>query len=143
MEVNLEKIDLIDVLSERHGLLRRVTMRYWDAENNMPVSNREWYILSRIYNQQATIAMISKNVDISRQATHKCIKQLEAKGLVNIKNVPENKKEKAVELTVLGTTCYQQHEAIKARIIDELRANIGEEQVMLLQQILLQDWKLT
>ena len=50
--------------------------------------------MARTYKKQPTIAYISKHVDISRQATHKFIKNLEAKGLVEVQNVENNRRKK-------------------------------------------------
>lgn len=72
------------------------------------------FILARVYKKQPTIAYVTKRVDISRQAVHKFIKSLEAKGLVKIQNAENNKKEKVIRLTKLGEECYEKNEALKA-----------------------------
>lgn len=138
-----QNLDLIDAISERHIQLRRITEKLWNDNSSIYISNSEWFILSRIYEKkQPTISSVTKRVDISRQATHKFMKQLEAKGLVEIKNVENNKKEKYIQLTSLGEECYQKNEALKAGLEQKISTVIGEEQVQLLKKILDLDWQL-
>ena len=80
MDFELKNMDLIDMVSERHLQLRKITEKRWNDSSDIYLSNSEWFIMARIYKKQPTIAYVSKNVDISRQATHKFIKSLEAKG---------------------------------------------------------------
>lgn len=140
MNQNLQYLDLIDSLSERHNQLRSLAEKLWNNNSDIAISNSEWYIMSRIYKQQPTIAYVSKNVDISRQATHKFIKNLKSKGLVNVMDVEHNKKEKSIELTPLGEECYEKNEALKATMEKQIAEKIGDEQVELLKQVLKMDW---
>ena len=88
------------------------------------------------------LRMLSKHVDISRQATHKFIKSLEAKGLVEINNVENNKKDKCIRLTKLGEECYEKNESLKANLEKEIANKIGPEQLKLLKDFLKLDWGL-
>ena len=81
-------------------------------------------------------------MDISRQATHKSIKSLEAKGLVEIHNVKNNKKDKWIQLTELGEECYRRNEALKANIESRIADKIGAKQLEYLKEILKSDWGL-
>ncbi|MEH7379466.1 MarR family winged helix-turn-helix transcriptional regulator [Bacillus sp. JJ1533] len=140
MDPVLQHLDLIDLLSERHGQLRGIAEKLWNETSDIAISNSEWYIMSRIYKKKPTIAYVSKNVDITRQATHKFIKNLKAKGLVNVMDVEHNKKEKWIELTPLGEECYEKNEALKAKIEKQLIEKIGEEQIEHLKNVLKLDW---
>ncbi|MEK5444927.1 MULTISPECIES: winged helix DNA-binding protein [unclassified Fredinandcohnia] len=142
MDPVLQHLDLIDLLSERHGQLRGIAEKLWNETSDIAISNSEWYIMSRIYKRQTTIANVSKNVDITRQATHKFIKNLKAKGLVNVMDVENNKKEKRIELTPLGEECYEKNEELKATIEKQIIENIGDEQVELLKKVLKTDWNI-
>lgn len=142
MDPVLQHLDLIDLLSERHGQLRGIAEKLWNETSNIAISNSEWYIMSRIYKRQTTIANVSKNVDITRQATHKFIKNLKAKGLVNVMDGENNKKEKRIELTTLGEECYEKNEDLKATIEKQILEKVGEEQVELLKRVLKMDWKI-
>ncbi|MEH7222247.1 MarR family winged helix-turn-helix transcriptional regulator [Bacillus sp. JJ1566] len=140
MDPVLQHLDLIDLISERHGQLRGIAEKSWNETSDIAISNSEWYIMSRIYKKKPTIAYVSKNVDITRQATHKFIKNLKAKGLVNVMDVENNKKVKWIELTPLGEECYEKNEALKAKIEKQLTEKMGEKQVELLKNILKMDW---
>lgn len=138
----MNNLDLIDLLSECHLLLRRTTEKMWNDSSNIHVSNSEWLIMAKIYKKQPTIAYVSKNVDISRQAVHKLIKNLQAKGLVEVANVENNNKEKCIKLTSLGDECYVKNEALKAAVVKKLSSNIGEKKVEYLKELLKLDWGL-
>ena len=138
----LHNLDLIDLLSEHHILLRRISEKLWNDSSDINISNSEWFIIARIYQKQPTISYVSKQVDISRQATHKLIKSLESKGLVVVKNVENNKKDKCIKLTALGEECYEKNESLKATIEKKIANHIGTEQLILLKDILKADWGL-
>jgi DNA-binding MarR family transcriptional regulator len=138
----IQKLDLIDLISERHVQLRRITEKLWNDSNDIYVSNSEWFILARIYQkQQATISFISKQLDISRQATHKFIKSLGEKGLIEIYNLENNKKEKGLRLTELGKKCYEKNGALKSELENKIAEKIGADQVKLIKDILQSDWE--
>lgn len=139
----MQNLDLIDLISERHVQLRNITEKLWNDRSNIYISNSEWFILARIYSRKnPTISYVSKQVDISRQATHKFIKQLEEKGLVEISNVENNKKEKGLTLTKLGEACYEKNESLKAELEKKIADKIGMEQVTVLKEILMSDWNM-
>ena len=136
----LQQLDLIDSLSERHSLIRRITEKAWNDQSEITISNSEWYIMARIYKKQPTISYVNKNVDISRQAIHKFIKNLSAKGLVEINDVANNKKEKWVQLTDLGEECYEKNKALKAQLETKIAEKIGMDQIAILKSLLQAEW---
>jgi DNA-binding MarR family transcriptional regulator len=139
----MQNLDLIDLISERHVQLRSITEKLWNDNSKIYISNSEWFILARIYEKkQPTISQVTKQVDITRQATHKFLKLLETKGLVEIKNVENNKKEKCIQLTQLGEECYQKNQSLKAELVEKVTGKIGVEQISLLKEILKADWGL-
>ena len=142
MNTPLQKLDLIDLISERHVSLRSLCEKAWNESSEIPISNSEWFIMARIYKKQPTISYVSKHVDISRQATHKFIKKLESKGLVTIQNVEHNNKDKCLQLTALGEECYEKNEAFKEELIKKIANQIGENNLALLHTILKMDWGL-
>ncbi|ULT57035.1 MarR family winged helix-turn-helix transcriptional regulator [Neobacillus drentensis] len=142
MNPELDYLDLIDLLSERHLLLRRITEKLWNDSSDIHISNSEWFIMARIYKKQPTIADISKSVDISRQAVHKFIKSLQSKDLVEVMNVKNNNKEKCIKLTLLGEACYEKNAALKASLVKKVADKIGEQQVAFLKDLLKSNWGL-
>lgn len=137
MNSKLQYLDLIDLLSERHLLLRSIFEKSWNDSSDIYVSNSEWFIMARVYKKQPTISYVTKHVDISRQAVHKFIKSLEAKGLVEIKNAEHNKKDKCIKLTALGNECFEKNEALKAKLEKKIA-----DQIAILKDILKSDWGL-
>lgn len=142
VHTDLQILDLIDLLSERNVLLRKITEKIWNDSSDLSISNSEWYIMARIYKQQPTISYVTKHVDISRQATHKFIKRLEAKGLVEINNVEHNKKDKCIKLTELGEQCFEKNAALKLTLEQKIADQIGNEQLEALKNLLKINWGL-
>lgn len=142
MDSEFRNMDIIDMVSERHLQLRKLTEKRWNDSSDIYLSNSEWFIMARIYKKQPTIAYVSKNVDISRQATHKFIKNLEAKGIVEISSVEYNKKDKCIRLTKLGEECYEKSQSLKLNLEKEITDKIGSEQFTLLKDLLKLDWGL-
>lgn len=142
MDSEFKNMDIIDMVSERHLQLRKLTEKRWNDSSDIYLSNSEWFIMARIYKKQPTIAYVSKNVDISRQATHKFIKNLEAKGIVEISSVEYNKKDKCIRLTKLGEECYEKSQSLKVNLEKEIADKIGSEQLTHLKDLLKLDWGL-
>ena len=141
MNSDFDTLDVIDLISERHVSLRKRVEELWNSSNELPISNSEWFIIARIYKKQPTISTLSRQIDISRQGTHKLIKKMESKGLVEIIQ-SSNKKEKCIYLTELGEQCHQKNEALKASLELKIKEVIGVEQLSSLKHILKQDWGL-
>lgn len=139
-DAELQKLNLIDLISERHITTRRISEKAWNDNSEFHISNSEWYIMARIYKKQPTIAYVTKNVDISRQAIHKFIKNLASKGLVEVRNVENNKKEKCIRLTAFGEECYEKNEALKVQLENKVAEKIGSDQMEILKDILKSDW---
>lgn len=142
MSSEFENLDLLDVLSERHLQLRNKIEELWNDHSDMKLSNSEWFIMARTYKKQPTIAYVAKNVDITRQATHKFIKKLETKGLVEISNVKNNKKVKSIRLTEFGEKCYEKNQSLKADLERKIAEKIGDDQLQFFKDILKSDWGL-
>ena len=140
MDSELQNLDLIDLISERHVLLRGIVEKSWNDSSDIHISNSEWFIMARIYKKQPTISYVSKRVDISRQATHKFIKSLELKGLIKVMSMDNNNKDKCLCLTELGEECYEKNLTLKAELEEKIAKKIGAEQTALLKSILKSDW---
>ena len=122
-------------------LLRRIIGSKWDEQSEIPISNSEWYMISRIYKKATTISEISKSVNISRQATHKVIKKLEEKQLVIVSDHEQNKRLKNIQLTKLGDACFEQYSILVRQVEQKIIVDIGEQQFTALKDILKIDWK--
>src|SRR5699024_1505418 len=141
LTVNLQHLDLIDLLSERHLLLRDLLEKQWNDISDIKLSNSEWFILARIYQEeQTTISYITKHVDISRQAVHKSVQRLREKELVIVRKHENNKKERLIELTKFGTDCYEKNEELKTELESRITNQLGAEEVNRLKGILKSNW---
>lgn len=137
----LQDLDIFDLLSERHVQLRKTLEELWNAHSDLPISNSEWFIISRIYQKQSTtITDLAKHVDITRQATHKFIRRLEEKGLVDIKDSESNKRVKILRLSPLGIECYEKYKSLKTELEIRMAETIGKVNMEKLKEILLLDW---
>lgn len=134
---------VFDLLATRHEQVRRANERIWNEQESVHLSNSEWYVLAQIYGAQPTIADVTRGVHISRQATHKLIHNLNAKGLVTIFPHPTRRKDKCVALTTFGMNCYERNEALKAQLEENIEATIGKEAMVALRDLLQRDWNLT
>mgnify|MGYP001228277556 FL=1 len=142
MDSQLQHLNLIDLIIERHVLLRSLVNQKWNEGHDLHISNSEWFIMARIYKKQPTISYVTRHVDISRQATHKFIKILESKGLVEISKAQHSKKDKCIRLTAFGEACYEKNKIIKAELEAKIIESIGDEQAAQLKRILQTEWRL-
>jgi len=134
--MNVAQLDLFDLISERHDTIRKILEVKWNEMSDIPISNSEWYIMSKVNNNQPTISMVAKSVQISRQAAHKFIKKLESKGLVEMIS-GSNNRDKYIQLTDLGQICVDKYIVLKMDIEKRISEKIGIEQ---LKTILKSDW---
>lgn len=135
-------LDLIDLLGERHFGLRRIAEEQWNERGDVAISNSEWFVMTRIGSGEPTIAEVSRQVDITRQATHKLIRKMLEKGLVAVSDDERNRKVKRVRLTELGYKCYENNEELKAELEARIAEAIGTDKVAALKAILAMDWGL-
>ncbi|MBO3078360.1 MarR family transcriptional regulator [Mammaliicoccus vitulinus] len=136
----LQDLDLFDLLSERHGIVRTKIEDMWNNTHDIYISSSEWYIMAKIFKHNRNMAYITKSVNISRQAVHKFVKQLNKKGLVDIQDVEGNKKEKSIQLTELGEACFLESKKHKQMIEQQLIETIGSDNVDKMREILKMDW---
>lgn len=134
--VDVEQLDLFDLISERHSTIRRLLEEKWNEMSDISISNSEWYIMSKVNNNQPTISMVAKHVQISRQAAHKFIKKLASKGLVEIASGTNNR-EKRIQLTELGQICVDKYIVLKKEIEKKIAEKVEIEQ---LKTILKSEW---
>lgn len=142
MTVELNNLDFIDLLGERHLLLRNKLRKMWESniDLNVTISNSEWFIIAKTYTQgNPTVAQVTKQVDITRQAVHKAVKSLEAKQLIETTN-SYNNKVKGLQLTPAGKEYYEKISLLKAELEELIAQNIGEKNIELLKKLFRSDW---
>ncbi|MCD8820567.1 HTH domain-containing protein [Staphylococcus gallinarum] len=135
--------DLINLISDRHNEVRQ-KVEYLTTQqlSKIHFSSSEWYLITIIQYGSPSLAELTRTINLTRQAIHKVVKQLQQKAVVQIEAVPNNKKEKRVTLTPLGVTYYEQYIANKERLIMHIGKVIGISELAQLQDLLQQDWQL-
>ena len=132
--------NLVDLLGEKNMLLRQRCEQLWNTRGKIKLSSSERFLLMRIYGRQTTVAELAKGVDITRQAIHKCIKSLRAKGLLEMETRENNRRDKYVYMTALGEQCYRENMSMKQEVEETIAAAIGAENVERLRQLLQKPW---
>ena len=138
----VDNLTLIDLLSDRHHLMRDTLDNRWNELHDIQISTSEWYIIGKIYNKNATITQIAKEANLTRQAVHKHVKNLSSKGIVETNELKSNKKGKLICLSRLGIDYYERYEQLKVSLENAIAKSLNEEQLQLLKDLLREDWKI-
>lgn len=142
MTKNGTTLDIFDLLNMKNRIVQNAVEKRWDEISDIKLTNSEWFILNRINYKKELLADVCKNEEITRQGTHKVIKKLEKQGLVETERLNSNKRNKYVQLTELGITCYEKNQALKQSIEDDLKNVLGQEKFEQLKEILRTDWRI-
>lgn len=143
MEEKQLDLNIFDLISSKHILIRKTIENKWNEQSNIQISHSEWLIIERLYDGgQQTIADVSKIVGITRQGTHKLIKKLEENKLVLTGKMKNNKRNKYVILTEFGMDCYKKNKALKESLEKQIQHAIGAQQLQKLKKVLTDDWGL-
>lgn len=148
-----QDVNLIDLLNQRQQMVQKAFEQAWNKQSDISISNSEWYIITCIFKKEdrgtgpssqpgLPISHVTKNIDISRQAIHKLVKNLSAKKIIEVHKMEDNKRERRITLTAFGMDVYKAHTALKVQIEKEFAKKVGQEQVEILKDILLQDWEM-
>jgi DNA-binding MarR family transcriptional regulator len=140
MKNYLENLNLIDLISEKHLILRKRSEEVWRQVSSIEISHTEAHLLARINQESITIAKAAKASNISRQAMHKCAKQLEHRGYLQFVYQGGNTRDKFMVLTDLGTTYCKESNALKEKLEQEIAGQIGQENVDILKEYLKKNW---
>ncbi|HHX12786.1 MAG TPA: winged helix-turn-helix transcriptional regulator [Clostridiales bacterium] len=134
--------NLVDLISEKNFNIRKLKEDKWNNQYSIQITDTEWSILSLIYGKEPApaISEISGHINITRQATHKCIKSLNSKGLILIEKMENNNRNKCLELTPLGKTIFSENQKLKKDIEKEIELNIGSDKFIQLKDILKRSW---
>ena len=136
----MDKSNIIDLIYEKQLRLLKFKQDKWNAKNSVPITNTEWSILSLICGKLPTISELAQQLGITRQAAHKTIKALDAKGLFVINPVENNNRNKCIKLTPLGEEYYHENQKIKNEMEKEIGQKIGQDKLNLLKELLKGDW---
>lgn len=141
MNIKQSNPNLIDLMHTKAYQLDLLIEDRWNEKYDLYLSMSEWKAISLAYRRgKIPVAEVAKGMDISRQATHKLIRNLERKGLLAISQLENNKKAKSIQLTKEGVSCYEKKEVLKKELEKEMVGRLGEAQIQVLKETLKQDW---
>ena len=138
MDMNLEGLNIIDLISEKHIILRREVEERWALSDEEEISHTEGFLLAKISMQRISLAEVARQANISRQAMYKCAKKLEDKGYLVF--VVDTDNSKYTELTAKGREYCKKSRQLKEHIEKEIVAILGQESTQILKELLKKNW---
>lgn len=133
-------MNLVDLISEMHKVLRAKVNDRWNENNVEKINQTESHILGILGRESTTVAQLSREINISRQAIHKCVQNLIVRGYLEIENMKGSNKEKLVVLTEKGKICNDEMLHIKSSIEEEICKELGNSSVEILKLLLRKKW---
>ncbi|BBF44855.1 putative transcriptional regulator, MarR family [Lachnospiraceae bacterium KM106-2] len=138
MEAKLKNLTIIDLISEKHIILRREVQERWAEYEEEVITHNEAMLLAKISQERISLAEVARQANISRQAMFKCAKKLEEKGYLRFVN--DEVSGKYTELTKQGEEYCKKSRELKENIEREIADRIGEDVVDCIKEYLLKDW---
>lgn len=135
-----ENMNLIDLVSEMHLELRNKVNRIWNENNTEKINHTESHIFGMLAMEPTTVAELSRNLNISRQATHKCVQNLIEREYLYVKTKEAKSKEKIICLTDKGIQCNNEMLRIKNNLEKEIGDKLGESAVEIMKLLLKKEW---
>ncbi|MDZ5254101.1 MarR family transcriptional regulator [Clostridium sp. LIBA-8841] len=133
-----KELNIIDLVSEKHIVLRREVEDRWLKENKEEISHTEAMLLAKISMGKISIAEVARQANVSRQAMFKCAKKLESRGYLKFKKTESNSK--YTELTEMGVEYCKKNNELKLIIEKEIEKTIGKENLEFIKEILKKRW---
>ena len=133
-------LNIIDLISEKHIILRRGVEERWAELEEEDISHTEALLLAKINMGKISIAEVARQANISRQAMFKCAKKLEVRGY--LKFVVNESNNKYTELTDKGKDYCKKSTELKEQMEREIAEVLGKDKVEALKDILRRDWSI-
>lgn len=140
MENYLRNLNLVDLISEQHKKLRKEVIRLWLEKEGEYISSTESHMLGMLEIESVTVAEIARKMNVSRQAAHKCAKNLIDRGLIMMNSIEGNNRDKLMALTKKGEEYSSEMLIIKEQIEEEIAKNIGYDNMEMVKSYLRKDW---
>lgn len=131
-------LNIIDLISEKHIILRRDVEERWAECEEEDISHTEALLLAKVNMGKISIAEVARQANISRQAMFKCAKKLEMRGY--LKFVISESNNKYTELTDKGKDYCRKSTKLKEQIEREIANVIGKAELEVLKDLLSKDW---
>lgn len=140
MEFDINNLDIIDLISEKHAFLRKVAEDRWSSQSDIYFSHSEWHLLSKVDQKSITISQAALILGVSRQAMQKGVSKLEKRGYLISDYQEGNKRDKFLTLTDAGRECCQINNRLKAELEIELGELLGRDRVKDLRELFIKEW---
>ena len=134
----INNLNIIDLISEKHIVLRREVEERWSKEGEEEITHTEAMLLAKINMGRISLAEVARQANISRQAMHKCAKKLDDKGY--LKFVASEGNQTYTELTEKGILYCKKSDELKQKIENEIAKVIGYENVEIIKDLLKEEW---
>lgn len=131
-------LNIIDLISEKHIILRREVEDRWAASEEEDISHTEAFLLAKISMGKVSIAEVARQANISRQAMYKCAKKLEVRGY--LKFLINESNNKYIELTDKGKDYCKKSQELKEKLEKEILDSLGKEKMEILRELLNRNW---
>jgi len=136
MHSRIGNLNVIDIISERHAMLRKIAEERWQEASDLDFSHTELFLISKAGQESLTVSQAAAIMKISRQAMQKCAAGLEARGYLGFERQAGNRREKFMVLTEAGAACSRRYEGVKEGIEREIGEKIGKDALAKLKAIL-------
>ena len=131
-------LNIIDLISEKHIILRREVEEQWAELEEEDISHTEALLLAKISMGKISIAQVARQANISRQAMFKCAKKLELRGY--LKFVTNENNSKYTKLTDKGKAYCKKSQELKEKLEKKISDTLGKKQLEALKELLNKNW---
>ncbi len=135
-----DTLGLVDLISEKHKQLRQETMLRIESHFGHEFSQMDIYLISLIQFNSMSVSESARYMNISRQAAHKHVKNLESLNFVQLTTSQTNRREKIITLTESGKQLGEQVNGIKTELELELKERLGVENYALVNSLFKESW---
>ena len=136
----LDTLGLVDLISEKHKQFRQETMQRIESHFELTFSEMDIYLISLVQFNAMSVSESARYMNISRQAAHKHVKNLESFNLVELTTSASNRREKIITLTQLGKQFGEQVSQIKNELEMELEDKLGVENYRQVKALFKETW---
>jgi DNA-binding MarR family transcriptional regulator len=133
---NPETLTIIDLISEQHAALRKITEDRWTEECDIAFSHTDFFLLSKIAQGDFSISRAANFLKVSRQAMQQNAVRLEERGYIQFERRPGNHRDKYMVLTELGLEYHKRYDELKKRLETEIEVNLGKDTLAFLKSTL-------
>ena len=134
----IKKLNIIDLISEKHITLRREVEERWSESGEEDITHTEAMLLAKINMGKISLAEVARQANVSRQAMYKCAKKLEVKGYLEF--IASESNQTYTCLTEKGVLYCKKSNELKDIIEEEITQKLGEENIKLIKKLLECEW---